>query len=482
MTGLRFRIRKPKRESRIVSRSAPIVCFEFPPIMAQACDILTLRPGRRMKARLEELQAKVKSHEQQEKSTSNAKPIESPTINADGDVVRSPVAMSVDQNAAPSSTTLPWKIEHPSPQDRSGSQIGKDCHIDAKNVNYHEGRGEYVASHTSNSSGSMCLPPPTTPPTPYQPATFQDPVNVLVHQSQMELFDLLDNNDNHSPHTIPPAMPGYQHDSIGSVHDSAISFGLFDHAADRGAEPQDMNMLENFIFPAADSLDLSNGYAKQRNPYAMSQPAHPSTTSFAPSGYMASLDFCLPTGQSAMDMTDDAGSTLDHQNPPSLISTPRTPSPQAPLDERIDYVLASIKAAGFKDLNASVTAYYTHSFSDASPLQAHQRMSRNRRLPRLLAAMRASAENWSDWERRGTPYGAGAHYMQNARRAFEEDLPNLWALITTLSADNGAVSQRDRMQIAFVVVFTLCCGNRMSKDQLLSLIQQTLGVVAESPS
>nr|POF13532.1 transcription factor zeb2 [Quercus suber] len=228
-------------------------------------------------------------------------------------------------------------------------------------------------------------------------------------------------------------------------------------------------MLDNFTFPAADGLSLNGGYVKSGDPVMMPHANQVPATPLTAGNFMAPLDFRLPADQHhqplTMDMIDDSASALDHQNPPSLISTPRTPSSDAPLEERIDYVLASIKAVGFKDLNASVTAYYTDTFSDTSPLHAHQRMSRNRRLPRLIAALRASAEDWSEWERRGfceellwgaedifreeckafgktetmhqlqmqlaqslpnrESHGAGAHCLQNAKRAFQEDVSDL---------------------------------------------------------
>nr|POF13531.1 hypothetical protein CFP56_02554 [Quercus suber] len=185
---------------------------------------------RRMKARLEELQAKVKSHEQQEELNSTAKPNENPNppCQVDSGAVRSPVRNPVDQASPASSKIHPWALDQQNPHDTNVPDT-KDQHS-SNNAPYHEIAGDHGANNGCNSAGQMCLPPPTTPPTPYQHLTFPDPMNGLHHQSQMDLFDLLDGTRHHSPHTIHATIPGYPHNSIGSVHDSAISLGLFSRA------------------------------------------------------------------------------------------------------------------------------------------------------------------------------------------------------------------------------------------------------------
>lgn len=79
----------------------------------------------------------------------------------------------------------------------------------------------------------------------------------------------------------------------------------------------------------------------------------------------------------------------------------RPPPKDASLDERIEYVLACAEAAGFDGFDSLAAAYYTGAFDESSLLAAEQRLSRNRRLPKVLAEVFAAAGAWSAWERRG---------------------------------------------------------------------------------
>lgn len=73
----------------------------------------------------------------------------------------------------------------------------------------------------------------------------------------------------------------------------------------------------------------------------------------------------------------------------------------APVQDRIRYIVDSVIEAGFTTFDEAIEAYYTETFDDASPLDRDQRLSRNRRLPRLLGALRDASKDWSHWERRG---------------------------------------------------------------------------------
>ena len=74
------------------------------------------------------------------------------------------------------------------------------------------------------------------------------------------------------------------------------------------------------------------------------------------------------------------------------------------LDERLESVLSSAEQAGFADFDSLVTAYYSATFAESSRLASAQRLSRNRRLPRVMAEIFHAAAQWSAWERGGMNY------------------------------------------------------------------------------
>lgn len=73
----------------------------------------------------------------------------------------------------------------------------------------------------------------------------------------------------------------------------------------------------------------------------------------------------------------------------------------APVQDRIRHIVDSATEAGFTTFDEAIEAYYTETFDETSPLDRDQRLSRNRRLPRLLGALRDASKDWSHWERRG---------------------------------------------------------------------------------
>jgi hypothetical protein len=76
------------------------------------------------------------------------------------------------------------------------------------------------------------------------------------------------------------------------------------------------------------------------------------------------------------------------------------PSKDAALHGRFDYVLDCAKHVGFDNFDTLVSIYYTAEFED-SGLSSEQRLSRMRRLPAFLAAVRDSSTGWTQWEKQG---------------------------------------------------------------------------------
>lgn len=77
------------------------------------------------------------------------------------------------------------------------------------------------------------------------------------------------------------------------------------------------------------------------------------------------------------------------------------PVTQNALGERIGSIMEAVQAAGFDSFDALVSAYYCDTFGEASSLANEQRLSRNRRLPKVIADVFQATKGWSTWERRG---------------------------------------------------------------------------------
>jgi hypothetical protein len=71
------------------------------------------------------------------------------------------------------------------------------------------------------------------------------------------------------------------------------------------------------------------------------------------------------------------------------------------LGDRFEFILECTEATGFENFDTLVTAYYRETFHESSPLANEQRLSRNRRLPKVIADVFDATSAWSSWERRG---------------------------------------------------------------------------------
>jgi len=85
--------------------------------------------------------------------------------------------------------------------------------------------------------------------------------------------------------------------------------------------------------------------------------------------------------------------TKDKQN--------KAPCTDAPTEDRITYVLESIKTAGFANVESMLSKYYLSDLSKLPNLANAQRLSRKRRLPGLLAKLAEHMYSWTSWEAEG---------------------------------------------------------------------------------
>jgi hypothetical protein len=73
----------------------------------------------------------------------------------------------------------------------------------------------------------------------------------------------------------------------------------------------------------------------------------------------------------------------------------------ASLEERFEFIMECVVAIGVDNFDKLVTTYYIDTFEESSPLANEQRLSRNRRLPKVIADLFCATKQWSTWERWG---------------------------------------------------------------------------------
>lgn len=118
----------------------------------------------------------------------------------------------------------------------------------------------------------------------------------------------------------------------------------------------------------------------------------------------SSLGMPLPYQDTVKDanfahMSDSSTNSMFRIQEPQMM-LPR----DASINDRFEKILECAEAAGFENFDALVTSYYNTSkedFDESSYLANEQRLSRNRRLPKVIADVYEATKNWSVWESRG---------------------------------------------------------------------------------
>ncbi|KAJ4415712.1 hypothetical protein N0V85_002587 [Neurospora sp. IMI 360204] len=95
--------------------------------------------------------------------------------------------------------------------------------------------------------------------------------------------------------------------------------------------------------------------------------------------------------------TCTASAEVNHKAPKQPASLP---TKRPTLDERMETVMERVETAGFDSFDALATLYYKAKFGDSSSLAVEQRLSRNRRLPKLFADVFSAAQEWGAREQR----------------------------------------------------------------------------------
>ncbi|KAI0136784.1 hypothetical protein BJ170DRAFT_30557 [Xylariales sp. AK1849] len=165
----------------------------------------------------------------------------------------------------------------------------------------------------------------------------------------------------------------------------------------------------------------------------------------------------------------------------------------ASAEDRMSRVIEFAQAAGFRDLDALATEYYVGKFDEASYVSAAQRTSRSRQLRGLLERLRTSAQSWSEYEAHGyhqeisqsaevlyvaeldafttdiengasrtsvmggfqnlavLPRSESDGLLRKEGYAVQNELPNLWSLISELVATPIFQRQTNRQMVLVVI-------------------------------
>ncbi|EEP77456.1 predicted protein [Uncinocarpus reesii 1704] len=290
----------------------------------------------------------------------------------------------------------------------------------------------------------------------------------------------------------------------GSQSFSQARSPLLEDRTDRASRIYDGLFLDHMHVPKQQLGRLNH---QVHNPFPQEDSAKDNTTTpFA----------TAMTGDAQSSVQNFAASSVDLMD--SVSNTPSSPpmsASQASLDERFELIMECVAATGFDSFDTLVTAYYNETFGESSPLANEQRLSRNRRLPRVIADVFDAAGGWSPWERRGfheeilkttetmllsesdrvrnvlnasitsltelrdrhNTSSTEQQEMLATKRMIQNELPNRWALMMALAAENRAAWQRDRSDTALAAILLLHCAGRLPKEQLLKLLGDCLSNV-----
>ncbi|KAF7528678.1 hypothetical protein PCG10_010214 [Penicillium crustosum] len=186
---------------------------------------------------------------------------------------------------------------------------------------------------------------------------------------------------------------------------------------------------------------------------------------------------------------------------------PSLPGHRDSMDERLDYLLERVEDAGFENFDSMVTAYYSSTFPESSPLSIEQSLSRERRLSRVLWEIFRSSTQWAVREREGFneeitkicesllitescsahsglvcklrplildspngPADATSQRIIQMKRIVTNEHPKFWAFIVGLASANPTLRPRDRSNLALAVMLLLNLAGHIPREQLIRAV------------
>ncbi|KAK9419912.1 putative BZIP domain-containing protein [Seiridium unicorne] len=174
------------------------------------------------------------------------------------------------------------------------------------------------------------------------------------------------------------------------------------------------------------------------------------------------------------------------------------PRPDGTRLERLSLLVECSRRLGFSNLDEALSVYYTSDLSKSAILSHEQSLNRVRQLPNFLSNIREHSKQWRTWERasyvRETLRSAEEIYAEECRlarmnlrdqgmiqltqkelradqmsqitHALQQEIPNTWALITSIILHTVLPGEPQRPQIILMVMMLLC---HRSQDPITTL-------------
>ncbi|KAL7813936.1 basic-leucine zipper transcription factor [Trichoderma aethiopicum] len=436
----------------------------------------------RMKARLGELQARLDSHERSQPQQTTPENSDSPTAS---ELVRGFTAI----NQMPG-------IESPSsPNAQDKASISQVPAMQQASIFEQPGDGTELmfSQMPRNSLGSPQHPQST----PEANGLLSPPGHPLGDRSSKVPHDFVLDCLRFQTHLLNRLNSLQQEASFNPSY--TPSHSLAPQGLDGMAQAEQVSCIDAFSPAHAESMEFSfdtNVDAWKSDSMPKTRPAHTATSSIS-----------FPPLTAATTPSAVLGSPIITDSNQGLRPTSQPSAQHASLGASIESIMENVQAAGFDSFDALVSAYYCDTFAESSPLANEQRLSRNRRLPKVIDDVFRATEGWSSWERRGfheeilktaesmlTSEGAGARSslmskitplleshdasnpaataeaLVNLKRSIQNELPNSWALTMALAADSRNSWQRDRSNTALATTLLVNFAGRIPNDQLLQIL------------
>ncbi|KAH7309180.1 hypothetical protein B0I35DRAFT_95203 [Stachybotrys elegans] len=179
--------------------------------------------------------------------------------------------------------------------------------------------------------------------------------------------------------------------------------------------------------------------------------------------------------------------------------------------ERLEHVLEVMNRSGFESLESLMSEYYTADFRPFPRLAGLQHLSRNRKLPSLLADLRINAASWTEWEAQGykSEIVWSAESILTAERRklpsalqqlmerdgenglcddtqngvpdlasiiaiFQREVPYLWTLVSSLTTENAYTGTQDDMQQALALMMIFRFPKGAARKKMYNIIRRCL--------
>ncbi|KAI0441129.1 hypothetical protein F4803DRAFT_436921 [Xylaria telfairii] len=194
------------------------------------------------------------------------------------------------------------------------------------------------------------------------------------------------------------------------------------------------------------------------------------------------------------------------------------------LEKRLEFLHLCLTSAGFETFDSLVSQYYTSTLSPESIVSSHQRTSRQRDLPILLAELRRYVRTWTQWDAHGYYYeiiksaesivscekeaatlhsgsvelgdalqqlttepdvslgnGSLLGALQVLMRGFQKINPKLWTLLESL-VDSGEPmkSQRQRFCTSLTLMLLLDPPGQVSGTQMVTMLMNCIHMIYDN--